>query len=112
MEKLSKMEQLFNLFLDNPSIKNADAAEELGVPEPSIRTMKYRMKKNGYICTDIDGGVVPLKPYKEDVEKPVSLKAQIYREMLDIYMQDFRDAETFRDRLEVGQEIRLILKNV
>ena len=46
------------------------------------------------------------------MEKPKSFKAAIYREMLEVYMDDFRNQDTFKDRLQVGQEIRMILKAI
>lgn len=53
-----------------------------------------------------------LKPYREDVENPVTFKGEIYREMLEVYMDDFRSQDTFKGRLLVGQEIRMILKHI
>ena len=32
--------------------------------------------------------------------------------MLEVYMDDFRKQDTFKDRLQVGQEIRMILKAI
>lgn len=110
--KNSKMEQLYNLYVDNPHVRISEAAEALDVSESAIRTMKYRMGQRGFIMSGEDGEVIAVKPWRENLEKPLTLKAAIYQEMVQVYMEDFRVAETFKDRLEVGQEIRLILKNV
>lgn len=57
--------------------------------------------------------VAILKPLHEDLSaQNKTLKAEIYEEMLTIYMDDFREQGTFSDRLAVGREIRLILEKI
>lgn len=113
--KISKINQLYNLYEENPHITNQEAAETLDVSERMIRTMKYRLKSAGYIdpATE-DGSVLITKPFRET---PASLsanamKADIYTEMIEAYMEDFRAQTTFADRLAVGREIRLLLEKL
>ena len=61
--------------------------------------MKARLKARGLIDYEFGKPITILKPYQEDVEKPESFKAAIYREMLEVYMDDFRKQDTFKDRL-------------
>lgn len=109
---MTKQEQLYNLYVENPSISNGDAAELLGVDNNFVRTVKNRLKNAGYIdYHEGSNGVTVLKPYKESTTSMQSqLKAEIYREMLATYMEDFKSQTTFDDRIRVGREIRLILE--
>ena len=101
---MTDLEILYNAYRDSGMQTN----EENG----KVRTMKARLKAKGFIDYDHGKPVTILKPYRENVEKPESFKAAIYREMLEVYMDDFRNQDTFKDRLQVGQEIRMILKAI
>lgn len=109
---MTNMEILYNAYRDSGLYQNPELCELLGWDSNQIRQAKSKLKRKGYIAVDYEGKVVLLKPYREDVERPQTFKAEIYREMLEIYMDDFRHQETFKDRLAVGQEIRLILKTI
>ena len=107
---MTDMEILYNAYRDSGLQTNEEMENLLGWPNGKIRTMKDRLKARGLIDYEFGKSVTILKPYREDVEKPESFKAAIYREMLEVYMDDFRNQDTFKDRLQVGQEIRMILK--
>lgn len=107
---MTDMEILYNAYRDSGLQTNEEMENLLGWPNGKIRTMKARLKARGLIDYEFGKSVTILKPYREDVEKPESFKAAIYREMLEVYMDDFRNQDTFKDRLRVGQEIRMILK--
>ena len=82
--KLSKINQLYNLYEENPHIMNQEAAEALKVSERMIRTMKYRLKCAGYIDPETeDGSVLIVKPFRETPASTANaMKADIYTEML------------------------------
>lgn len=109
---MTDMEILYNAYRDSGMQTNEEMENLLGWPNGKIRTMKARLKARGLIDYEFGKPVTILKPYREDVEKPESFKAVIYREMLEVYMDDFRNQDTFKDRLQVGQEIRMILKAI
>jgi hypothetical protein len=109
---MTDMEILYNAYRDSGLQTNEEMENLLGWPNGKIRTMKARLKARGLSDYGFGKPVTILKPYREDVEKPESFKAAIYREMLEVYMDDFRNQDTFKDRLQVGQEIRMILKAI
>lgn len=41
-----------------------------------------------------------------------SYKVEVYHEMIETYMDDFRQQSTFNDRLSVGREIRRLLEKL
>lgn len=109
---ITDQEVLYNAYRDSGLYKNEDLRELLGWTNDKVRQMKSRLKRKGYIDTDYDGSIVFLKPMRLPVDKPDDFKSDIYREMLEVYMDDFRTQGTFKDRLQVGQEIRMILKSI
>ena len=109
---MTDLELLYNAYRDSGLQTNGEIENLLGWPNGKIRTMKSRLNARGLIDYVFGKPVTILKPYREDVEKPESFKAAIYREMLEVYMDDFRNQDTFKDRLQVGQEIRMILKAI
>lgn len=109
---ITDQEVLYNAYRDSGLYKNEDLQELLGWPNDKVRQMKSRLKRKGYIDTDYDGRIVFLKSMRLPTDTPDDFKANIYREMLEVYMDDFRTQGTFKDRLQVGQEIRMILKSI
>lgn len=113
----TKIGQLFELYEQNAELSNIDASELLKMDVGMIRTMKSRLKQNGYIEVADDGKVSVLKPYHErgytsSTAQNSAYKSQIYLEMVGTYMEDFRAQTTFNERLTVGREIRLLLEKM
>lgn len=109
---MTEQEKLYNVYKDMGASSNEDVMDLLGWSSDKVRNMKRKLKVNGFINYEYGTDVEILKPYREDVEIPVTFKGEIYREMLEVYMDDFRSQDTFKDRLLVGQEIRMILKHI
>ena len=108
----SVMENLYNLYVENPKTSNMEACEILGVDNGTIRTSKYRLKQSGYIESVSEDEVVILKPYKTTKATYNQGKSEVITEMIDVYLEDFREQTTFVDRLQVGREIRLLLEKL
>ncbi len=108
----TKIGMLHALYTEDPACTNAEACELLGVDSQMLRTMKNRLKNQGYIHVENNGEVTILKPYRQAVITKSNRKAEIYAEMVEAYLGDFRQQTTFDDRLRVGREIRLLLEKV
>ena len=100
---MTDQEILYNSYNDSGVQTNEEVTQLLGWSNDKVR---------GFIDYTFGSPVKILKPYREVIDTPETFKAQIYREMLEVYMEDFRTQDTFKDRLLVGQEIRMILKCV
>lgn len=109
---MTEQEVLYNTYKELGPISNTEVEEVLGWSNDKVRNIKRKLKSYGYIDYDYARPVEILKPYRESVDNPRTFKASIYREMLEVYMEDFRSQDTFKDRLQVGQEIRMILKAI
>lgn len=107
---MTEQEILYNAYNDSGVQTNEEVMALLGWPNDKVRNIKAKLKIRGFIDYSFSSPVKILKPYREVVDAPETLKAQIYREMLEVYMEDFRAQDTFKYRLLVGQEIRMILK--
>lgn len=110
--EMTEQEILYNAYNDSGVQTNEEVMALLGWSNDKVRNIKAKLKIRGFIDYTFGSPVKILKPYREVVDAPETLKAQIYREMLEVYMEDFRAQDTFKDRLLVGQEIRMILKCV
>lgn len=109
---MTEQEKLYNVYKDVCGVTNEDVMDLLGWSSDKVRNMKRKLKVNGFINYGYGTDVEILKPYREEVDNPITFKGEIYREMLEVYMDDFRSQDTFKDRLLVGQEIRMILKHI
>lgn len=109
---MTEQEILYNAYNESGVQTNEEVTQLLGWSNDKVRNIKAKLKIRGFIDYTFGSPVKILKPYREIVDTPETFKAQIYREMLKVYMEDFRTQDTFKDRLLVGQEIRMILKCV
>ena len=109
---MTEQEVLYNAYNESGVQTNEEVTQLLGWSNDKVRNIKAKLKMRGFIDYTFGSPVKILKPYREIVDTPETFKAQIYREMLEVYMEDFRTQDTFKDRLLVGQEIRMILKCV
>lgn len=109
---MTDQEILYNTYNDSGVQTNEEVTQLLGWSNDKVRNIKAKLKMRGFIDYTFGSPVKILKPYREVVDTPETFKTQIYREMLEVYMEDFRTQDTFKDRLLVGQEIRMILKCV
>lgn len=111
MARGSIMSQLYALLLENPKISRKEAAEQLGGTRALIDTYFWRLCDKGIIEINTDRSVNVLKAIK-DVEMPQTYKQEVYRTMVEIYLEDFKVQERFLDRVAVGREIRLLLERM
>lgn len=109
---MTEQEILYNAYNDSGVQTNEEVMALLGWSNDKVRNIKAKLKIRGFIDYTFGSPVKIFKPYREVLDTPETFKAQIYREMLGVYMEDFRTQDTFKDRLLVGQEIRMILKCV
>ena len=109
---MTEQEILYNAYNESGVQTIEEVMALLGWSNDKVRNIKAKLKIRGFIDYTFGSPVKILKPYREVVDTPGTFKAQIYREMLEVYMEDFRTQDTFKDRLLVGQEIRMILKCV
>ena len=100
---MTDQEILYNAYNDSGVQTNEEVMAMLGWSNDKVRNIKAKLKIRGFIDYTFGSPVKILKPYREVVDTP---------EMLEVYMEDFRTQDTFKDRLLVGQEIRMILKCV
>lgn len=109
---MTEQEILYNAYNESGVQTNEEVMALLGWSNDKVRNIKAKLKIRGFIDYTFGSPVKILKPYREVVDTPETFKAQIYREMLEVFHVDFRTQDTFKDRLLVGQEIRMILKCV
>lgn len=116
--KKSDIELVYDYLIDNPTSTNREIEINLELSEGVAKTYISRLVDRGFIEKTInENGKRKIKIIQEFEDrrvykKKLSTKFQYYQEMIDIYMEDFREADTFNDRLRVGREIRLLVEKI
>ena len=111
-QNISIIEQLYNHYMENPTASNEQACDALKLDSQTLRTYKSRLKRRGLIGVKQDGSIEMLRPYREIQSEQRGFKYEVYEEMVETYLDDFRKQGTFADRLAVGREIRLLLERI
>ncbi len=111
--KKSKIQQLYELYRANPKLEDEEAAELLETQVKCIRIYRTRLIEKG-CCQYTDSGgmeVVASFEYPE-LKTPPEYKAEVYRVLIDTYLEDFTSQDKWEDRLTIGREIRLLLEKM
>ena len=113
--RITILEAVYNLLNEKPDITNPEIAEILDISSDNVKTYISRLKSYGYIDTHLVEGkrvVEILKPYRisNNNDDLTSFKQTCYKEMIDVLMEDFRACSSHKDRIEVGNVIRLLMK--
>ena len=109
---MTQLEKLYNLYSENGELKNNEIADMMHLSEGAVKVFKNRLKRRGMIDTDENGHVNIIAPYTAGSKPSSEFKQAVYEEMINAYMDDFRSQSTFRDRLAVGREVRLLLERI
>lgn len=113
--RITILEAVYNLLNEKPDITNPEIAEILDISSDNVKTYVSRLKGYGYIDTHLVKGkrAVEIKrPYRisNNSDDLTSFKQTCYKEMIDVLMEDFRACSSHKDRIEVGNVIRLLMK--
>lgn len=113
----SNKEKVYELLVENKNISNSEIEDVLQLNKGMAKVYINRLKQGNFIDYEIKDGIRYIKileKYKDRriVNDIVSPKFRYYEEMLEIYMNDFRSCENFQTRVKVGQEIRLLIKEM
>lgn len=79
---------MYNAYNESGVQTNEEVMALLGWSNDKVRNIKAKLKIRGFIYYTFGSPVKILKPYREVVDTPETFKAQIYREMLEVYMED------------------------
>ena len=104
---MSKIEEVLEYIRSNTHAANKEISEDLNISEGVVRTYLNRLKNKGYL--EKIG-----KEYKVLKEMPVNksnYKQEIIKEMLEVYMDDFRELKVINEKVRIGELIiRLVDK--
>lgn len=102
MEKMSKMEQIYQFLKENPEATYKDICYTLGIEYDTARRAVYVLRKRGDLTKEN-------KAMREEKLSKIELKQEIVLEMIESYLEDFRKLDFDKDKLSLG---RLILELV
>ena len=115
----SNKEKVYDLLVDNPNLTNSEIEEILEFSKDTAKVYVNRLRQCGFIDYEIKNGIRTVKILEEFKDRRLvetnvvqSPKFKYYEEMLEIYMNDFKSCENFQTRVKVGQEIRLLIKEM
>ena len=111
--KQSKIRQLYELYRSNPMLGNDEAAALLDTDPKCIRIYRTRLIEKG-CCQYTDSGGLEVTASFENPELRTApeYKAEVYRVLIDTYLDDFTALQDVEKRLVVGREIRLLLEKM
>lgn len=115
-KKMTKREQLYRAIEKNEGCTLWQAIGDKDIERRTAYISLMRMIEQGLIYKE-DDKYYTLAPYvpagKDPMEKQKSdIKADYYKEMLDAYLEDFLSASNFDNKVKIGREMRLLIKNL
>lgn len=100
-------EKLLEYLRENPNADYKDIATNTDIPYGIAKTYICRAKQKGELKKGENGWEVIKEP---PVEK-FSYKKEVITEMIDIFMEDFRQASPL-ERVDIGKRITMLLEKL
>lgn len=114
---MSRKTAVLDYLLTNPFATNEEIASAVNINEDYAKVIISRLKNDEKIeiTERTEGDELENKRYIEvislEAEKP-NLKRDIYKSMLDVFIEDFENAGTFDERLEIGKVVIRLLEKL
>lgn len=104
---MTKIEEVLEYLRCNTYATNKEISDDLNLSEGVVRTYLNRLKNKGYLeKTGTEYRVLKEMPVNKS-----SYKQEIIKEMLEVYMDDFRELKVMNEKIRVGELIiRLVDK--
>lgn len=116
---MTDIQQMYEFYRARPEATSQDICDAFSWDSDKVRTYKYRLKKKGYIAVDHEDGkevVVCLREPDERViqeNETIRFKQEAYRSMAEAYLDRMMsEGTTVSQMIELGRELRLILKEI
>lgn len=104
---MTKIEEVLEYVRSNTFATNKEISEDLNISEGVVKTYLNRLKNKGYL----EKAGTEYKVLKEMPVNKSSYKQEIIKEMLEVYMDDFREIKVINEKIRVGELIiRLVDK--
>ena len=104
---MTKIEEVLEYLRCNTYATNKEISDDLNISGGVVRTYINRLKNKGYLeKTGTEYRVLKEMPVNKS-----SYKQEIIKEMLEVYMDDFRELKVMNEKIRVGELIiRLVDK--
>lgn len=104
---MTKIEEVLEYVRSNTFATNKEISDGLNMSEGVVKTYLNRLKNKGYL----EKIGTEYKVLKEMPVNKSSYKQEIIKEMLEVYMDDFREIKVINEKIRVGELIiRLVDK--
>lgn len=104
---MSKFEETLEYVRENPKASYEEITRDVGLSYNVAKTYVDRLKKKGYL----EKVGLEYKVLKDMPVNKSSYKSEIIREMVESYMDDFRENKTINEKIRLGELIiRLVDK--
>lgn len=110
---MSKLAEVFKYIKENPTATNGEILENIEIGNQCLRNYLSRLKKKGYI-SKAGGTYSILEEFPEDIREYIRVsksefKTDIVLEMIDSYLDDFRESQNLTEKVRLGELIIRLL---
>lgn len=104
---MTKIEEVLEYVRSNTFATNKEISDDLNMSEGVVKTYLNRLKNKGYL----EKIGTEYKVLKEMPVNKSNYKQEIIKEMLESYMDDFRELKAINEKVRIGELIiRLVDK--
>lgn len=102
--------KIYELLSKNPNLTSTELGAMAKCTASNAKVIKFRLQQSGYIDYPKGGHPVTiLRPYNGCPIEARSWRQKISNEVITYLMDDFRAAESWQDRVQIANNIRLWL---
>lgn len=112
---MNAYEKVYYYLEENPKATNGEITAALDISDVIVRNYISRLKKRGLIDVSYseDGREVKILDELPRVKKEIHMtyKQEVYMDMIETFREDFRNVDTFEERLRIAREINAMLRD-
>lgn len=109
---MTLLDKLVEYVDNNPFADDDELANALNSTKKVVRIYLKRLENREVLKIDKADGKRVIKVLELPEIKPQEFKRSVFEMMADRYLQDFKEAELFQDRVEIGKMIVRILEKL
>jgi hypothetical protein len=112
ISKMSNKEKVIDYLREHPQAKDTEIAEIVGLTVQHVKTIISRAKSAGCITVTHPEGARSVQVNEAESITKNDYKREIFEEMIDQYMVDFREVTMYQDRINIGQIVYKLVKEL
>lgn len=110
---MTNKEKVYRFIQNHNKATNEEIESNLNLPPGNARVYIWKLRNEGLIEINESGEFVILESYPtlDTISSSIN-KRDLYMELIENYMDEFKKTVNFEDKMRIGRELRLLIEKL